>query len=128
MTNYELLMWLNIYGNRSFNDISQYPVFPWILNSYEDPLVNTSNSITEEKYNLRDMNLPMGMLALDEKGEQRKEMFLLNYETLKGNSDDEIKPFFYGSNYSNPIYVCNYLMRIFPFTHIALELKGSKFV
>ena len=127
MTNYELLMWLNIYGNRSFNDISQYPVFPWILNSYEDPLVNTSNSITEEKYNLRDMNLPMGMLALDEKGEQRKEMFLLNYETLKGNSDDEIKPFFYGSNYSNPIYVCNYLMRIFPFTHIAIELQGSKF-
>ena len=31
-------MWLNIYGNRSYNDISQYPIFPWILGSYEDPL------------------------------------------------------------------------------------------
>ena len=125
MTNYELLMWLNIYGNRSFNDISQYPVFPWILNSYEDPLVNENN--IEEKYNLRDMSLPMGMLALDEKGEQRKEQFLINYETLKENTEEGVKPFFYGSNYSNPIYVCNFLMRIFPFTHIAIELQGSKF-
>jgi len=38
INNFELLMWLNIYGNRSYNDISQYPVFPWILSNYEDPL------------------------------------------------------------------------------------------
>ena len=122
ITNYELLMWLNLYGNRSFNDISQYPVFPWILNSYQDPL---KNDFSEDKYNLRDMSLPMGMMAIEEKGEQRKELFLLNYETLKESG--EMKPYFYGSNYSNPIYVCNYLMRIFPFTHISIELQGSKF-
>ena len=115
-------MWLNLYGNRSFNDISQYPVFPWILNSYQDPL---KNDFSEDKYNLRDMSLPMGMMAIEEKGEQRKELFLLNYETLKESG--EMKPYFYGSNYSNPIYVCNYLMRIFPFTHISIELQGSKF-
>ena len=123
LTNYELLMWLNIYGNRSFNDISQYPVFPWVLNDYKDPLKNE----IDKSYNLRDMSLPMGMMALDEKGEQRKELFLLNYETLKESADEGMKPYFYGSNYSNPIYVCNYLMRIFPFTHIAIELQGSKF-
>ena len=124
ITNYELLMWLNIYGNRSFNDISQYPVFPWILNSYQDPLKNDNS---EEKYNLRDMSLPMGMLALEEKGEQRKELFILNYDTLKDNNEEGIKPYFYGSNYSNPFYVCNFLMRIFPFAHISIELQGSKF-
>ena len=123
LTNYELLMWLNIYGNRSFNDISQYPVFPWVLNDYKDPLKNE----LDQSYDLRDMSLPMGMLALNEKGEQRKELFLLNYETLKESADEGMKPYFYGSNYSNPIYVCNYLMRIFPFTHIAIELQGSKF-
>ena len=31
-------MWLNIYSNRSYNDISQYPVFPWTLKRYKDPL------------------------------------------------------------------------------------------
>ena len=125
ITNFELLMWLNIYGNRSYNDISQYPVFPWVLNTYQDPL--KSDKADQKKYDLRDMSLPMGMMALDEKGEQRKELFLLNYETLKENDDESMKPYFYGSNYSNPIYVCNYLMRIFPFTHIAIELQGSKF-
>ena len=126
MTNYELLMWLNIYGNRSFNDISQYPVFPWVLSSYKDPLKHEKNE-KDEEYNLRDMSLPMGMMALDEKGEQRKELFMINFDTLKQSDEEGIKPYFYGSNYSNPIYVCNYLMRIFPFTHIAIELQGSKF-
>ena len=27
----ELLMWLNIFGGRSYNDLSQYPIIPWIL-------------------------------------------------------------------------------------------------
>ena len=31
-------MWMNIFGNRSYNDISQYPIFPWTLSKYEDPL------------------------------------------------------------------------------------------
>ena len=26
----EYIMWINLYGNRSFRDIGQYPVFPWI--------------------------------------------------------------------------------------------------
>ena len=38
ITNFEFLMWLNIFGNRSYNDISQYPIFPWILSNYQDPL------------------------------------------------------------------------------------------
>ena len=126
ITNYELLMWLNIYGNRSFNDLSQYPVFPWVLSNYQDPLKNDQLN-DEQEYNLRDMSIPMGMMDFDEKSEQRKELFKLNYETLKENADEGMKPYFFGSNYSNPYYVCYYLMRIFPFTHIAIELQGSKF-
>jgi hypothetical protein len=30
MSNYEYLMRLNQYAGRSYNDISQYPVFPWV--------------------------------------------------------------------------------------------------
>ena len=45
ISNFELLMWLNIYANRSYNDISQYPVFPWILNDFEDPLKKRNHSI-----------------------------------------------------------------------------------
>ena len=152
INNFELLMWLNIFGNRSYNDISQYPIFPWILSSYEDPLktekkktqknkkqkkissLNAENSDDEEdgddeifEYSFRDLNLPMGMMEINEEGERRSELFLETYDTLKSDPDSEIKPYIYGSNYSNPMYICNFLTRLFPFTHISIELQGSKF-
>ena len=122
MTNYELLMWLNIFGNRSFNDISQYPVFPWVLSNFEDPLKKENGD-----YVYREMTLPMGMMELNEEGEKRKELYMLNYETLNDDEEGVIKPYFFGSNYSNPVYVCTYLVRLFPFTHISIELQGKKF-
>ena len=155
INNFELLMWLNIFGNRSYHDISQYPVFPWILSSYEDPLKKEkkvepkkekpkklNNSINSEivdddddeeedddilEYSYRDMNLPMGMMELNDEGKRRKELFMETYETLKNEPNGEIKPYIYGSNYSNPMYVCHFLTRLFPFTHISIELQGSKF-
>ena len=158
ITNFEMLMWFNIFGNRSYNDISQYPVFPWILSNYKDPLqveqalkkYNTNvidnfdsmnkisgrtatmiNSHYDEEdeydidYQYRDMSLPMGMMELNDEGKKRVELFLENFQTLLDDSD--IKSFIFGSNYSNPIYVCNYLMRLFPFAHISIELQGNKF-
>ena len=122
MSTFELLMWLNIYSNRSYNDISQYPVFPWVLSNYEDPIKNDSNN-----YNYRDLTLPMGMMELNEEGERRKELFMETYDILKNESDGSMKPYIYGSNYSNPMYVCNFMMRLFPFTHISIELQGNKF-
>jgi len=163
ISNFELLMWLNIFGNRSYNDLSQYPIFPWILSNYEDPLqveqkvekkrlssvstlegldplnatyagssamINNFNEENEEfviDYQYRDMNLPMGMLELSDEGIKRKEEYDLNYETLLELGDENNKPYIFGSNYSNPIYVCNYLMRLFPFTHISIELQGQGF-
>ena len=163
ISNFELLMWLNIFSNRSYNDISQYPVFPWILGNYEDPLktkqsiskknkkqkknkeensININEGTTSESdeeevdwdmidgeidYTYRDLSLPMGMLEINKEGIKRKELFMEMYETLKTDPDNESKPFLYGSNYSNPMYVCNFMMRLFPFSHISIELQGNKF-
>ena len=122
MSTFELIMWLNIYSNRSYNDISQYPVFPWVLTNYEDSLKNSSNN-----YDYRDLSLPMGMMELNEESEKRKISYLEMYDLLKNESDETMKPYIYGSNYSNPMYICNYMMRLFPFTHISIELQGNKF-
>ena len=32
----EFLMRINLLGNRSFKDINQYPIFPWIINNYNN--------------------------------------------------------------------------------------------
>ena len=137
ISNFEFLMWLNIYSNRSYNDISQYPIFPWTLIDFEDPLrkkiefeTNNKNTETSEiiDFSYRDLSTPIGMLAIGEEGEKRKENFILNYEELKNEADEfeGQKPYYYGSNYSNPIYTCNFLIRVFPFTHISIELQGDK--
>ena len=34
ISNYEYLLFLNRYSSRSFQDPTQYPVFPWLLNNY----------------------------------------------------------------------------------------------
>lgn len=34
--NYDYLIYLNRFSSRSFNDISQYPIFPWIINEFSD--------------------------------------------------------------------------------------------
>ena len=122
MSTFELIMWLNIYSNRSYNDISQYPVFPWIITNYEDSLKKDSKN-----YEYRDLSLPMGMMELNEEGEKRKMLFLETFDILKNEPDESIKPYIYGSNYSNPMFVCNFMMRLFPFTHISIELQGNKF-
>lgn len=35
LTNFQYLMYLNTLAGRSYNDLNQYPVFPWILANYQ---------------------------------------------------------------------------------------------
>ena len=143
ISNFEFIMWLNIYSNRSYNDLTQYPVFPWTLIDFDDPLkkeiepndlnINSNNNKNNEQtelsdYSYRDLSSPIGMLEIGELGEKRKENFISVFEELKNEADEFSgqKPYFFGTNYSNPIYVCNFLVRIFPFTHISIELQGDK--
>ena len=37
VSNFEYLMFLNREAGRSFNDLTQYPVFPWVIQDYESP-------------------------------------------------------------------------------------------
>ena len=69
-------MWLNIYSGRSFNDLTQYPVFPWTKSNY-----NTDK--LEEKNNFRNMSLPIGMMEYNDKSFLRKKHLLKHIIQLK---------------------------------------------
>ena len=128
ISTFEFVMWINIYGNRSFSDLSQYPVFPWTITNFGD------NAVSLPK-DMRDFTLPMGMMTLNSAGENRKETYEENFNTIAEEENDpdlpsdmpKQVPFFYGSHYSNPIYVVHYLTRLFPYSHISIELQGDKF-
>ena len=130
ISNYELIMWLNFFANRSYLDLTQYPVMPWVLEDYTDPLQKPNEEELQD-YKYRDLSLPMGMLTVFPESEVRKELFVDLYDTMKAEQspgeEPEMKPYVYGSHYSNPVYVANYLTRLFPFSHIAIELQGAGF-
>ena len=109
MSNYEYLIKINSAAYRTRNDLSQYPIFPWILNDYESKFLDLSNS---EVY--RDLSKPIG--ALESK---RLEMFKERYKQMP-----EPK-FLYGTHYSNPGYVIGYLVRKYP--QFMLKLHSGKF-
>ena len=50
-----------------------------------------------------------------------------NYERTKKDEIPGIKPFLYGSFYSNPAIVSNFLIRINPFSFQHFELQSKQF-
>lgn len=46
ISNFQYLMYVNTLAGRSYNDLSQYPVFPWILNDYDSEVLDLTNPTT----------------------------------------------------------------------------------
>lgn len=105
MSNFDYLMYLNKAAGRSFNDLSQYPIFPWILSDYESDTLDLTKAD-----NFRDLMKPIG--ALDE------DRFLVLKERF-----DEMPPpkFLYGTHYSTPAYTIYYLLRAAPAAMLRLQ-------
>lgn len=60
-------MHLNTLAGRGYNDLTQYPVFPWILKDYTSEELDLSNPDT-----FRRLDKPMGALHSDREKEFRK--------------------------------------------------------
>ncbi|KAK7353018.1 hypothetical protein VNO80_18450 [Phaseolus coccineus] len=114
ITNFEYLMILNTLAGRSYNDLTQYPVFPWVLADHSSEVLDFNKSST-----YRDLSKPVG--ALDTK---RFEVFEDRYRNF---CDPDIPSFYYGSHYSSMGIVLYYLLRLEPFTSLHRNLQGGKF-
>ena len=119
MSNFDFLMHLNSLAGRSFNDLTQYPVFPWVIADYESEELDFDDPAT-----FRDLSKPMGAL-----GTERANQFRERYESLASSvqGDDDPPPFHYGTHYSTSAYVLYYMMRLEPFSRLALALQGGRF-
>ena len=119
MTNFDFIMHLNSFAGRTYNDLTQYPVFPWVLADYDSEEIDLSDPSV-----YRDFSKPMGG-----QGAERAAQFQERYEALESNymNEDEPPPFHYGTHYSCAAYVLYYLMRLEPFSRLALSLQGGRF-
>ena len=121
ISTFKFLMFCNMYSNRSLNDINQYPVFPWIITNF------TEKEISLDKENtIRPFKVPMGMMDITPESQERKENFIELWENLKEDGNDP-NCGRYGVHYSTSMYVSYYMVRVFPFSNIKIEMQGNKF-
>lgn len=113
MNNYQYLLYLNSEADRSFNDLTQYPVFPHIIQDFVSAELDLSNPNT-----FRDLSKPIGALNAS-----RLEYFKERYHSMPP-VDEELglpPPFLYGTHYSTPAYVLFYLVRVAPEQMLCLQ-------
>ncbi|KAA8543291.1 hypothetical protein F0562_021214 [Nyssa sinensis] len=114
ISNFQYLMHLNTLAGRGYSDLTQYPVFPWVLADYESEDLDLSDPKT-----FRRLDKPMGCQTLEGEEEFRK-----RYESW---DDPEVPKFHYGSHYSSAGIVLFYLLRLPPFSVENQKLQGGQF-
>ena len=117
ISNFHYLMLVNTMAGRTFNDLTQYPVFPWVLADYTSEELDLNNPKT-----FRDFSKPMGCQT-----QERQREFKERYRSFEELGDANIVPFHYGTHYSSAMIVCSYLIRLQPFVESYLLLQGGQF-
>ncbi|XP_044063309.1 neurobeachin-like protein 2 isoform X4 [Siniperca chuatsi] len=116
ISNFEYLMQLNTISGRTYNDLSQYPVFPWILCDYTSPILDL-----EDPSVFRDLSKPIGVVNPRHAQNVREK-----YESFE-DPTGTIDKFHYGTHYSNAAGVMHYMIRMEPFTTLHIQLQSGRF-
>ena len=117
ISNFHYLMLVNTMAGRTYNDLTQYPVFPWVLADYTSEELDLSNPRT-----FRDLTKPMGC-----QNPVRQSEFRERYQSFAEMGDHNAPPFHYGTHYSSAMIVTSFLIRLQPFVQSYLLLQGGSF-
>ncbi|CBZ26018.1 conserved hypothetical protein [Leishmania mexicana MHOM/GT/2001/U1103] len=115
LSNFDYLLVLNLLAGRTLNDMTQYPVFPWILSDYTSETLDLTNPET-----FRDLSLPMGACGNGD----RRELVRQRYMEMRSLGD---VPSHYFTHYSSPAITLYFLVRLPPFTTLSILLQGGHF-
>lgn len=117
ISNFDYILELNRLAGRSFNDLSQYPVFPWVLKDYRSRELDLNDPGV-----YRDLRWPIG--AQDPKV---RDTLQANYEAAVEDIDGMIPVRHFGGHFSQPNSVHSFMIRMEPFTSLHVWFQGGKF-
>ncbi|KAL4979500.1 hypothetical protein BDW66DRAFT_148239 [Aspergillus desertorum] len=117
ISNFHYLMLINTLAGRTFNDLTQYPVFPWVIADYTSQELDLTNPKS-----FRDLSKPMGCQTPEREADFRE-----RYQAFAEMGDGDAPPFHYGTHYSSAMIVSSYLIRLQPFVKSYLLLQGGTF-
>uniref|UniRef100_A0A674JZ57 Lysosomal-trafficking regulator n=1 Tax=Terrapene triunguis TaxID=2587831 RepID=A0A674JZ57_9SAUR len=126
ITNFEYLTHLNKHAGRSFNDLMQYPVFPFILSDYTSETLDLHDPSV-----YRNLAKPIAVQSKEKEDRYVDTYKYLEEEYRKGAREDDpmppVQPYHYGSHYSNSGTVLHFLVRMPPFTKMFLAYQDQSF-
>jgi len=114
VSNFHYLMFVNTLAGRTFNDLTQYPVFPWVISNYKD----TELDLTDRR-NFRDLTKPIGIQN------SQQELSIRERFSSFAEMGDTDHAFHYGTHYSSAMTVASYLMRLQPFSAAFSLIQGG---
>ena len=131
ISNYMYILYLNKYSTRTYCDLSQYPVFPWLIIQREkiDQILSYLDSEGKEyikmKDEFRDMRYPISMQT-----EEKREEMIKKYDDDQEKCEEEDKPnkfhSHFDSHFSSPAFVYYFLMRLNPFLQDLIKLQNYR--
>ncbi|XP_058806597.1 protein FAN-like [Phymastichus coffea] len=105
LSNYDYLLYINSLADRTFHDLTQYPIMPWVLQDYTSSTLDLNDPTV-----YRDLSKPIGALEPT------------RLDRLKARYSEMSEPkFLYGSHYSAPGFVLFYLVRKYPQYMLCLQ-------
>ncbi|CAF0928875.1 unnamed protein product [Rotaria sordida] len=138
MTNFDYLMQLNKLAGRTYLDLMQYPIYPYIVATYDTSILDLRSSS-----NYRNLSKPIAIQHAE-----KEEKFIDIYTALKDaqnlalSSQQENEPqqqqpssifghqsdpYHFASLYSNSGIVLHYLVRLLPYTRMFLDYQDNNF-
>ena len=120
ISNYDYLLYLNKYSTRTYCDLSQYPVFPWLLleHEIEDNLDVNSSYLRNMKYPISAQNE-----KIREKRIKEYKKDLENFDDVEEGEEREL-PAHSEVHYSNSAFIFYYLMRLNPYGQDLIKLQN----
>ena len=117
MSNFDLILLINLISNRSYIDLNQYPIFPMLF------FYDKNMQIIK-----RDFKEHIGFQNKTDSQKQRKELIIESYKSNKGDEDIEERGLsYFNTHYSNIVYTSNFMIRLFPYSFLCIELQGNGF-
>uniref|UniRef100_A0A5K3F482 BEACH domain-containing protein n=2 Tax=Mesocestoides corti TaxID=53468 RepID=A0A5K3F482_MESCO len=130
MSNFDYLMALNTAAGRTYNDLTQYPIFPWVIADFESPILD----LTMTSKSFRRLDRPISVQT-----DARAEAVLRHYADLNTqlfeaeNSGDENQrsllcpAFHYPSFCSNEAIILHFLCRLIPYAFLLIQFQDGNF-
>ena len=116
ISTYQYLLYINKFASRSYNEINQYPIFPWIF--LESKYGSHKAKGTVPKF--RELAFPISI-----KNKEDKEDAIIFFEANLGENPSF--PSHYRLHYSTSGYLLSYLVRLSPFTEEQIRFQNDQF-